>query len=456
MRRAWPLQLLLTLLLVAFAGLVWLTYHPEAEILTQAEDIPVVGSWATHLRRIYLPKKPRIESPREPGSSRVDEASPQSIPAIELRGLEARPFEWFRDGAPIFDAPLEGAQEIGQVVGIRRLVLWEQREGWAAVRTKGVHGWIHLDASSILNEPPLGRATKPVLALDGRAPDPDRLRRALEKFPELPKEMNFGPYKTYTDLDNSTLLAFLNRVAENLETSYRERTLLAPRGQAHEVVLLFAHEASYREFQQTESRLEGLDSRGHAETGMAALFVGESDTSEIAATLVHELAHLLNRRSIGPALPPWLDEGIAEDLASSRLAADGTLQLGSLRGQASLQGTVVSYSGAFAALRQLQERASLDDLPPLRKLVDQDWHTFVADSHRTFNYAHSALWVRFLFSGDPVLPTSFREFLDAVAKGEPVHSAHLEQRLDRSWAQLDREFRAWLEGEYVRWLPLLD
>ena len=87
-----------------------------------------------------------------------------------------------------------------------------------------------------------------------------------------------------------------SRVATAIEGAYRERTTLTPVGAAAEAIILFAERADYDAFTEGEARLAGLRPAGHTSRGLVALAAGERSASDVAATLVHELTHLLNRR----------------------------------------------------------------------------------------------------------------------------------------------------------------
>ena len=138
--------------------------------------------------------------------------------------------------------------------------------------------------------------------------------------------------------------------------------------------------------------------------------------------LVHELVHLLNRRFLGPALPSWLDEGLAEELAMSRIAADGTLVPGSLgRFESGSRDRALLVGGGEIHLGALRAGMRRGDLPTLEELVGLDRTGFQAEDRFQIHYALSAFWVRYLLSGAaPAGADGFRSFLAAVAEGEPL------------------------------------
>ncbi|MGH2628331.1 MAG: hypothetical protein ACRDHY_16965 [Anaerolineales bacterium] len=237
-------------------------------------------------------------------------------------------------------------------------------------------------------------------------------------------------------------------MAAAFEDAYRGRYGLAPVGEPAETVVLFAGEAAYRAFQEREAQLAGLAASGHTVPGPVALFDGGRGRAEVAGTLVHELAHLLNRRAIGPALPSWLDEGIADDLALSRIDEAGRLAPGTLGGAVVQEGHRRELFGAPAVLHRLAAGIEEERLRPLPELLDLDWGPFVAGAGARLHYAQASFWVRYLLDGEGgALAPAFRAFLAGVAAGGSVAPEALRSRLSRSWEELEAGFRAWLLAE---------
>jgi hypothetical protein len=168
----------------------------------------------------------------------------------------------------------------------------------------------------------------------------------------------------------------------------------------------------------------------------------------VAATLVHELTHLANRRALGPALPPWLDEGLADDLATASIGAGGGLDPTALGGSVERAGSGVTYHGPRADLRRLSALAEAGDLPSLSRLTALDWEGFVLPARRDVHYPLAGFFVRFLLAGEGgALREPFRDFLASVAAGESADGPALIRRLDRSWDSLQWSFELWLLGE---------
>ena len=184
--------------------------------------------------------------------------------------------------------------------------------------------------------------------------------------------------------------------------------------------------------------------------GYLALPVQSVDRAEVFSVLVHELTHLLNRRAIGPALPPWLSEGLAEALAISRIDGDGSLHPDALGGERrDAAGSVVRWGG-LASIMLISDALDQDRLPTLRQLMRLDRQGFHRQGSSQLNYALSAFWVRYLVSGSELSPTAgFRAFLDEVAKGQPITEERFLTRLEKGWSELESGFRLWIRLQYI-------
>lgn len=233
-------------------------------------------------------------------------------------------------------------------------------------------------------------------------------------------------------------------MASGLEVLFAARYGLDPIGEARETILLFAEEAAYRAEQAAEDELAPLAAAtGHAGHGLVLLYRGARSADEVLGTLAHELSHLLARRAIGPALPPWLDEGIADDFGASRIDEAGDLVPDSWSRVVRRREREVEISGGEAGLRRLVAALGAPDPPHVEALLTRDWEEFVAAPEGELAYAHATCLVRYLLA-DRELATPFRRYLAAVAGGAPATAAELERILERSGAELDRGLRSWV------------
>lgn len=450
----------LVLLVAAAGALAWATARPDSPRLVAAESWPGVGEWVARFRARYSPPPPASRGSRggtevvvvpewvaEPG----DETTPAARDAIEGHA-------WVAAGEPVRAAPDDGAAQRGRLERYLYLPVHERRGEWARVSSPFGDGWVRPfrgrseagrnAAAPWDGEPPLGRAVVPPRPLPGRAADPVALAAAVELLGVSGPAGRLGPYPLYTDAPRGTLFA-LDRVAAGVEPAYRARYGRQPLGTALESVVLFHREDDYRRFQAANRVLAGLPAAGHTAGGLVAAYVGGQRPAEVAATLVHELAHLLNRRALGPVLPPWLDEGIADDLAGSEVGARGELRPGRIGGSVVEHPARLEFRGAVAALRQVDQAFASGRAVPLERLTAMDWEAFVRSDDSQLHYAQASFLVRYLLDGgDPALAGGFRRFLAAVAAGGAPDGAVLRDELGLTWGELETGMADWV-GEQV-------
>ncbi|MEE2777722.1 MAG: hypothetical protein VYE73_13285 [Acidobacteriota bacterium] len=323
--------------------------------------------------------------------------------------------------APVFDGPAESFVDMPPVDrGLKAYDAWEGD-----------------------GPPPLGSEPALVLPLPGREADPERLSAAAGRLIDGGREARLGPYRLVTDVAPGALIEHLDVITSQVERVYAERYGLTPVGEAKETLVLFREESGYRAVQAEWGRIRDLASVAHTGYGMVVFYVGDLDPAVVGHTLLHELTHLLNRRSLGPALPPWLDEGIADDLAAARLDGEGRLHVADLSHGKIEYENRVELRGGLAGLDLLLVTQREGRAVPLGVLVRLEWGPFVGGPRSRLHYAESALLVRFL-----VRPTvrrqAFLGYLESVSRGESVAASTLEDRLGASWEEIEGAWRAFL------------
>lgn len=454
MRRLLVLLVWAALLAVVLG--VWAFFNPDSALVEKAEEWPWVGPYARELRR----RGPEpFAIPPEGGEEIADEEvpepvrrrlspnpAPRPVTGIEIP-IDAEPEGVERvtvkPGIPLLAEPRPGAPRVITPSKIAVLKVLDRRPGWVQVQYGEVTGWLPT-RDWVGPEPPLGSDPDPVRPVTGRGPDEQRLGWARARL--MPPEVvgNAGPYLIYTDLRDPARLRFFDRVAAGLEAVYRSRYGVSPVGEPAEAVVLFSRESDYRAFLRQATSVAELPASGHTGHGIVSLYDGRRPQSEVASTLVHELAHLLNRRAIGPALPSWLEEGIADDLSQSRIDRSGRLLPGTLGGVTVRVGRRIEMHGARAALQDLLDAAAAGRLRPLPRLLALDWDEFVRQNGE-LSYAQSSFFVRYLLQGEQgALAPGFRAFLQEVSNGKPPEPELLRERLGRSWPMLEAGFRLWV------------
>jgi len=262
--------------------------------------------------------------------------------------------------------------------------------------------------------------------------------------------VRLGPYAATTDVERPALLEMLDALAGDVERAYAQRYGATPIGEPREEIVLFRDRDAYARLAQEDARIAAIDSAGHTVNGLVMLYAGDLPASEVAATLVHELVHVLNRRALGPALPPWLDEGMAEDLGQSRVLAGGRLDPGTLGGASYDRGDHIELRGGLAAALVLQEAIGQGEAPRVEELLTSPWQEFVA-AGREQRYDAACFFVRYLLDGEGgALRPAFQDYLKSIAAGGPADGEILRRRLDRPWPLLDLGWHVWMQGIDVR------
>jgi hypothetical protein len=358
--------------------------------------------------------------------------------------VKRRDIVWILAGTVLREAPSPTAREMLRFEAIANAIRLERRGDWFRVHHTGSEGWVHLpgyDEEGI----PYGEEPDAPGPLLPRPPDEQQLAAARKLLGERERTTRLGPYTTYSDCRDKTLLAHLDRLAAQVETAYRQRYGLQPLGEPRAAIVLYGSELPYRLLQQQSEQIAGLNASGHNQGGLALLYVGDRSRLEVAGTLIHELVHLLNRRALGPALPPWLDEGLADDLAASRVGPDGTLRPQQLSGDRHHTEKRLWIDGALAALHQLHQAKQAGRLLSLAELGQLEWERFVEGERIRLHYSLSAFWVRYLVQGEEGrYSDAFRHFLTAVAAGKPASVEQLGVHLGADPSSLEPGFLTWL------------
>jgi len=266
-----------------------------------------------------------------------------------------------------------------------------------------------------------GRASRPA--------DPATLARARDAMGSDARNGSCGPYALLTDVTDAALLAACERIGSSLDRIFAERFGVAPADRPREALLLFADLAAYRSFVQ-QDRGAGAGYSGYAR-GAAGFLVTHADGrpgDEVASTLAHELTHLVERRVLGPGLPPWLSEGLAEAIGDTA-DASGLSPLAGLR-------------GAEPMADRLRAAVTAGHHPDLARLTTARRAEF-DKTIPSWDYETSALLVRYLLT-DPHQAPPFRAYLRSLSQGAQPDT--LLTHLKTDWPTLTQSFLTWLMG----------
>jgi len=381
-------------------------------------------------------------------------------------------------GTPLRERPDRRADALALVDADVELPELERWGDWVRVRYGGLKGWVWLGDEppaapdsgwDVLSQPPAvpsGR-TPPPPPETRTGPDRGLVDRARGLLGDGAAERDLGPWTLLTDVEEGALVDSLGRLAGEVVEAYRERYGLAPTlpaeteaGMAKEVVILFDTDASFRSFAGPGTPVGALDAAGQAGFGVAAMARGDRTAEAVRALFVHELVHLLNRRSFGTRTPGWLEEGLAEGLAISRISPSGGLDPKALGGTVRTTERFRTSSGerqfsveitGGLSLLELVKNAAARTLPSLEELTSESWRNLADPDVRTLRYAQSALLVRYLLDGDRRRwRPGFQRYLQGVAAGEPAGGTRLLEDLGvDGWGPLESGF----DG-YLRFLEL--
>lgn len=362
-------------------------------------------------------------------------------------------------GTKLHDEPHRHAPVVTVVDVTIELEPLESIEGWVRVRFAGRAGWASLDGLPEEPEPPPTTpppAPPPLSAPDELSADAERLARALALLDGEPATFEAGVFRLHTDIQGERKRKMLFEAASHIGAAYRQRYGLEPERKASFAVVIYDREESYRRFEETIGNLSQLAAKGHTGSGVAALVAEQRTAPEATALLIHELAHLLNRQTFRGDLPPWLEEGIANDLAYCQIGRSGRLQPGTLGGKgfiAEVPGPpdrfgrrrfagTVHIEGPLASLSLLKRKLAAGETVPLAELLDLTWREFVAPEGRELRYVESTFLLRYLL--DELDGEAFRRFLRDFQAGGRADAATLLAALGVGWAELGDGFEEWI------------
>jgi hypothetical protein len=417
------------LLLASLAlWLAWLTGHPESPSLDVVARWGPAAPWVDWFREVFgAAKQPTVAPSGSP-----------ALPSIVVvprnpRTFDALPRVWVPQGTVVRDEPRLDAPPTQALEATANLAVAGQRGDWYLVRrpgAAGADGWVHLPGYRDPRTAPA--APEPAAPLPASPPDPRALAAARALMAPGASERDCGGYLLVTDSDLPDQPPLCKRLVAALDEAYVAAFGVEPLGEPAEAILLFAERGAFRRFAREVSGVRvGYAGHARAARGYVALPAGALDVT--VRTLVHELTHLVSRRALGPALPRWLAEGLADFLGDGA-DPDG---LGTVHRALGAEGEALRLQGAYGA----------GLAGPLARLV-----TLGADEfHGTgpsFDYEQSAFLVRYLL-GEPELAPRFRAYLGTLAAGASYDPDAFRQALAVEWAELDRDFERWVRTVYL-------
>ena len=246
-----------------------------------------------------------------------------------------------------------------------------------------------------------------------------------------------------------SLVSELDRVAAFLPEEYRARFGLEADARPGETLVLFASEASYRTFTRDATDPVPIATSGHAGGGFAAAHAG-AGPGDARPAAVHELVHLLTEQAFAFPAPPWINEGLSEDLAWCRADAKGRLVFDTFDGRSTAlragDRILRTESGPRATIRSFRERSRSGRVSLLPALIAPDRFLSADAGERRDAYTAAGLLVRFLLAGDPARAERFRAFLRAAALGALADLDALAFTLEMDAKVLERSYWRFVRG----------
>lgn len=392
-----------------------------------------------------------LPSMQPPAAQRELLGRPAGLPAEDPRE-QLLPAETAVFAAPTRTSAVMLVMDVAAVVEVL-----ERAEGWLRVRYGAVSGWVALEGGAPVTFQ--GAAPPAPLDAERRAVRLAEASAALGQVGSEPESV--AGHLWLTDLPpRAPALGRLREIAGCLAARHRERYGLAeerpesspsPLPSPTPAIVLFARESDYRRYVERMGELDAYDTGGHAADGVAVFFAGDRDPDDLAATLAHELVHVLDARVFPFELPAWLEEGLAQDFAFAAAGSRGCPEpdawprLRSSEHEQVVDGRTVlvrrvraSGEGRAAACAARAWRKG-DDAPRLAELVELTREEISAPEGRGRRYVAAGALVRVLLGGTNERRAAFRDWLVRRGAGEALDLRELLASLMITVEDLERE-----------------
>ncbi|MCC7147309.1 MAG: DUF1570 domain-containing protein [Phycisphaeraceae bacterium] len=260
-------------------------------------------------------------------------------------------------------------------------------------------------------------------------------RTAPVKTPAL-KSFVSKHYDIQSDLPKSQVRV-LSRHMDQVFEAYRQRFGSLPqRGQGRMSLYLFARRQTYQDF-LSRHQINAPGTGGiffiTPQVKALATFIEDQPRSRVFATLQHEGLHQFVFNYIGPGLPIWANEGMAQYFETA-LMIRGKLMLG--------------LTDPFS-LWLVQDALAAQTTVPLAQVLaisDDDWRAalFQDEKHANLLYAQAWAMIYFLVHGDggKYLP-SLNQYLLLVSQGTDGRDAFA-QTFGRDAGAFEKAWRQYI------------
>lgn len=352
-------------------------------------------------------------------------------------------YGWLAPGTPLYSLDARSAEPVATVASLAFVPVFSRDESWAELMYLGER--LRTATGFFTHTTYAGERTK--------APVPrEEAGLAARFFPGVaPRQM--GPFFFVTDFPEGELLTLLGSAAYKVEEAYRERYGLEVGHRAGETFLVFSTEEAYKAFITAKPGLAIFDAATMAGQSTAALVIGQRSSWEVVSSFLHAATHLLNRRLFDRPMPPWLEEGLAEDL-DCFWAEDPFAPAPGMMGARWNQGPV-PVVGCYTPMIKVAQGQPPPELLATELLVGLDRRGYVEAGSFAKNQLSASWLVAYLLNGEGgALASGFRDFLAEVAQGQPATGERLLTKLGKSWGEIDSGYRAFGQGRVESYAAL--
>ncbi len=292
-----------------------------------------------------------------------------------------------------------------------------KRQGWVLVRYLGYQGWVRTSGA----DEPLSRVR------EGRAPrpassGPDFIEESRRLLRNGGREITLERWRLLTDVEDPGLLDRLSLVVGTAPAHFHTWWEMRKVPASGSAVILFSRPDAARSVHALAC--------GRARAGVATATLVEGDVEATIGDVLHQVGHLHALDLLGPAAPPWLEEGLADSFAA--LAEHGP----------GLQEPLCPSRGF---------ECEGIETPPLAAILAAGRELFSDDGRgRALRLGARRLCRYFWNGGSLTRQERFRALLGDVMSGNPLLSTTLEERLRIDLPTLDRRIRTFREARPSR------
>lgn len=289
----------------------------------------------------------------------------------------------------------------------------ETRDGWVLVRYLGYLGWVRTSGA----DEPLSRIR------EERAPrpastGPDFIEESRRLLRNGGREITLERWRLLTDVDDQALLDRLSLVVGTAPAHFRTWWELSTVPASGTAVFLFSRPDAARSVHALAC--------GRARAGVVTATLAEGDAEATIRDVLHQVGHLYALDLLGPAAPPWLEEGLADSFAA--LAEHGPGQQEPLCPSRGFECEGI-------------------ETPPLPAVLAAGRELFSDDGRGRALRLGARRLCRYFWNGGSVARLErFRALLIEVGSGKPLLDSTMEKHLRTDLPTLDLRIRSFREA----------